>query len=63
MASVGWRVFGRDPGEKANAKEKPLSGIFTTGYGTAEEYAKVLRDKGYTVTGIQWTGKSPPKSG
>ena len=64
MASVGWRIFGREPGDPADGKEKPLSGVFTTGYETAKQYAEEqLRPRGYVVTGIRWTGGQRPKDG
>ena len=79
MSSVGWRVYGFEPEhrehQRARGLKKPapasekrgkpqaLSGVFTTGYKTAEEHAQNLREKGYTVTGIEWTGQTPPKSG
>jgi hypothetical protein len=79
MSSVGWRVYGFEPDHREHQRErglkkpapssekrgKPqaLSGVFTTGYKAAEEHAQGLRDMGYTVTGIEWTGSMPPKSG
>lgn len=79
MAEVGWRVYGFEPDhrdkQRARGLKKPaadsqkrgrpqaLSGTFTTGYAAAQEFAEKLREKGYTVTGIQWTGKQAPRSG
>ena len=63
-AQVGWRVFGHEPQKKKkrapyDKEERPkaLTPPFSS-QSAADEFAEILRRKGYTVTGVRWHGPS-----